>query len=301
MPFIGEGKPGVIVATDNDPAGRHAAQRAYWQLVARGDNPHHATLPDGCDPAELLHDQGPDALRTALSRTEPLAAALIADRLDRHAATARTAEETVAATRAVADIIGALPPQHWPAHIAAVTRDLDTTPGALHAAVIDAGTAWTDDPQARATANLARLSHHPHEHNGARHGPTDRGRPGTTSHTTPGSASRPAARNEPPHPPRTPSARVTTLATEGQWRALADGIDPRLARDADWPALAATLTALDATRARHRTRAATADRGAASGTPAGARTSVPAPRPSPATHQRAHDATGADTGRRRIV
>ena len=33
-------------------------------------------------------------------------------------------------------------------------------------------------------------------------------------------------------------------ATEARWRELADSIDPRLSRDPDWPALAATLTAL---------------------------------------------------------
>ena len=33
-------------------------------------------------------------------------------------------------------------------------------------------------------------------------------------------------------------------ATEARWRKLADSIDPQLSRDPDWPALAATLTAL---------------------------------------------------------
>jgi len=60
-------RPGVVVGTDADHAGRTAAIAAYWKLVARGANPGHLTLPDGLDPAELLSTAGPQALRAAIT------------------------------------------------------------------------------------------------------------------------------------------------------------------------------------------------------------------------------------------
>ncbi|MEJ7772719.1 MAG: toprim domain-containing protein, partial [Geodermatophilaceae bacterium] len=53
-PYLGAGKAGIIVATDNDRAGQQAAVRAFWQLTARGANPRHLVMADGQDPAETL-------------------------------------------------------------------------------------------------------------------------------------------------------------------------------------------------------------------------------------------------------
>ena len=39
MAYIGEGRPGVVVATDPDAAGAAAAERAYWALTTRRDDP----------------------------------------------------------------------------------------------------------------------------------------------------------------------------------------------------------------------------------------------------------------------
>jgi hypothetical protein len=49
-PYLSAGKAGIIVATDNDRAGQHAAVRAFWQLTARGANPRHLIMPDGQTP-----------------------------------------------------------------------------------------------------------------------------------------------------------------------------------------------------------------------------------------------------------
>ena len=161
LPYIGAGRPGVTVATDADPAGQHAAGRTYWQLTARGDNPAHVILTAGYDPAHLLEHDGPAALRAALSDTQPLAATLIDDRLGSHVRENCTAEAVVEATRAVAEVIGALPPEHWLQHINEVTSRLDAAPGAVHMAVIDAGQAWTTDPRGLAEQQISRAARRP--------------------------------------------------------------------------------------------------------------------------------------------
>jgi DNA primase len=163
LPHIGPGRPGVTVATDADPAGQQAAERAYWQLTARGDDPAHILMNDGYDPAQLLEQHGPSALRAALSDPQPLASTLIAARLAERtpAASTPTAEAVLAATRAVAEIIGALPPEHWLEHITAVTRELDAAPGAVHLAVIDAGHAWTTNPRPLAQTHIAQAARRP--------------------------------------------------------------------------------------------------------------------------------------------
>jgi DNA primase catalytic core len=209
-PYIGERKPGVIVATDADHAGQEAAERAYWRLVALGDNPAHVIMHDGADPAELLQHGGAQAVQEALAGSQPLATTLIARRLHDHAAIGptATAEATVAATRAVADIIGALPPEHWLEHIETVTNDVRSVPGALHIAVIDAGEAWTTNPTSRSAAQIARIASQPQ-----------------------------------PERARVASGGPQIAASaRNAWVELADRIDARLTRDPAWPALAATLS-----------------------------------------------------------
>ena len=79
-----------IVATDADLPGRVAAERAYWLLAQHGADPLTLDLPDGADPASVLHAHGPAALRHALDNARPLAQVLIDERLTnlpRHDAT----------------------------------------------------------------------------------------------------------------------------------------------------------------------------------------------------------------------
>ena len=47
----------MLVATDNDAAGRKAAEADYWKLTARGADPRELLIPGANDPAELYqHD-----------------------------------------------------------------------------------------------------------------------------------------------------------------------------------------------------------------------------------------------------
>ena len=154
--YLGNGRPGVIVATDADTAGQQAAVRAYWQLTARGGNPRHLVMPDGADPAALLQSDGPDVLRAALLDPPALARTLLDQRLAQWAERLNTAEGTVLAVRAAADVIGALPPAHWLEHISYLNSLIDAAPGLVHLEVLDAGQAWTQDPHGLAQRHLNR-------------------------------------------------------------------------------------------------------------------------------------------------
>jgi DNA primase len=67
----------VIIATDADQAGRHAACRDYWQLTPWGIDPHLAHLPGGTDPASVLTTFGPDTLQVILDNATPSANQMI--------------------------------------------------------------------------------------------------------------------------------------------------------------------------------------------------------------------------------
>jgi DNA primase len=119
-PYIRDDTP-VVVGTDPDPAGTAAAERAYWQLTARGDNPHQLRLPAGTDPAALLTTHGADALHEALTTATPLAHALTDARIAAYADRLHHPEGRVLAARACATVIAALPPQVWHHHATRLT------------------------------------------------------------------------------------------------------------------------------------------------------------------------------------
>jgi DNA primase catalytic core len=134
--WIGAGRPGVLVATDDDPAGRRAAERLFWQLTARGDDPRRLQLPAGDDPAALLTRHGAGALRQAIVEAGSLADQL----LDARLATARSGHraDVDAAIRDAAAVITALPPSRWLSQIDRVTDALRLPVGAVHSAVLAA-------------------------------------------------------------------------------------------------------------------------------------------------------------------
>lgn len=68
--------PEPILCFDGDSAGRKAAFRAVETVLPHlkpGISVRFAFLPDGLDPDDLLRQSGPEALRTLLDRTRPLA------------------------------------------------------------------------------------------------------------------------------------------------------------------------------------------------------------------------------------
>ncbi|SOC49459.1 DNA primase, catalytic core [Blastococcus aggregatus] len=151
-PHIREGNPGILLATDNDAAGQRAAERIFWQLTARGDDPRRLTLPDGLDPADVLHRDGVVALRTAIETSDSLADALLDARLTL-ARSDRNPLAIQAGVRDAAAIIVATPPARWLAHIDRVTETLGVPLGAVHAAVLD-----TEPITARTTASPQQAS-----------------------------------------------------------------------------------------------------------------------------------------------
>lgn len=144
-PFLGDGKPGIIVATDADRAGQQAAQRIFWQLTARGDDPRHLAIPTGKDPAELLQTAGASALRQALADSASLASALIDARVAVYADRLDTAEGQVHATRRAAEVIAALPTASWPAYLTHVVARTGIAPDIALWEVFDAAQARTED------------------------------------------------------------------------------------------------------------------------------------------------------------
>jgi len=143
-PFIGEGRPGVIVATDADSAGKTAAQRIFWQLTARGDNPRHLAVATGKDPAELLQTAGATALCQALASSPSLARTLIDARVAVYADRLDTVEGQVHATRRAAEVIAALPTTSWPAHLTDLVARTSIAPGIALSEVFHAAQARSE-------------------------------------------------------------------------------------------------------------------------------------------------------------
>jgi len=217
LPHLSGDHPGVVVATDADAAGDKAAERAYWQLTARGDNPRRLVMADGVDPADVLRRGGPAVLRDALAQAGSLAEQLIGQRTAAAAGNTGTAQNHLTAIRAAAEVIGALPPNRWLPLIEKVTRDLDAIPGSVHMEVFDAGHAWTIDPTGQAQARLRPAT--PQTRPAGT--PEDRALPGI----------RPA--------PQVPDPDAALLQ---RWAQIARDIDPRLPAGQDWPRLAVALT-----------------------------------------------------------
>ena len=211
-PYIGADRPGIIVATDADAGGQKAAERAYWQLTARGDDPRRLTMPAEVDPAKLLELGGPEALWQALAESGSLAAHLIDARITAATGTSRTSEEQAIVVREAAEIISALPPPKWLEHIERVTADLDAAPGSVHLEVIEAGTAWVLDPSGRRVGDITS-------------DPRARATAGTRDRlglsTTP---------------------EVSEAALTQHWEQLSSSIDPRLLSGADWGLLAGAIS-----------------------------------------------------------
>jgi DNA primase catalytic core len=181
--YIGTDGAGILVATDNDPAGRKAAERVYWQLTARGDDPRRLVLPDGLDPADLFSRDGAAALQMAIKASTSLADTL----LDAHVTPTmreRSASDIHSALREASSIIVALPPSRWLAHIDRVTEALGVPPGTVHRAVLDADPNIPTPGRSTACPQRASRSTPPNE-SLHRTAPTGQTRPTTSPHLHP--------------------------------------------------------------------------------------------------------------------
>lgn len=156
-PYLRTDPSRIVIATDPDSAGWQSAQRAFWRLAALRADPQHLTLPDGIDPADILRTEGPGALAERLSGSTGFAEVLIERLIDKRLAIHSDPFARVDLTREIARIIGALPPDRWMEHARQVATRLDLPLAMVHEEVLEAGTRWTDEPQACATRELAGL------------------------------------------------------------------------------------------------------------------------------------------------
>ena len=132
----------VVVATDADTAGQHAASRAYQLLTAHHLDPRGAVLPAGHDPASTMDLHGPAALVGRITAAEPMGRQLVEHALgDRELI---WAEDKLGFAREAAGIISHAAPATWEREVAAVAErtGLDTT--MLRAALVDTIGTGTD-------------------------------------------------------------------------------------------------------------------------------------------------------------
>ena len=101
---------GILVAFDNDPAGRKAAVRAHDVLRTVSGRLQSAVLP-GKDPAEILQTEGPAALRAALrDQVQPLSSFVIDAHLAPWERRLRDPEGPLLAMRSAASVLAGLLP-----------------------------------------------------------------------------------------------------------------------------------------------------------------------------------------------
>jgi DNA primase catalytic core len=128
-----------IVATDADPAGRIAAERAYWMLSSHRLDPRYAPLAEGADPADILALKGPNALTEALAAAQPLAERLLDERL----ANLPPAEALVEAARVVA----ARPARHWDLDSSSISLRLGVPMAQVRHTLLTLVKQWNTDPR----------------------------------------------------------------------------------------------------------------------------------------------------------
>ena len=116
-------RTGILVAFDDDAAGRKAAVRAYAILRTISDRLQSATL-SGKDPAEILQTEGPASLRTILrDHVRPLSAIVIDAHLDPWERRLRDPEGPLLAMRSTATLVACLLPLETAEAIRQITRN----------------------------------------------------------------------------------------------------------------------------------------------------------------------------------
>jgi DNA primase catalytic core len=191
--------PEPVVATDADPAGRAAAERAYWLLTQHATTPRAATLPDGSDPADLLHHHGADALTAAIDNAHPLAEDLIRRRL--------TDGLDDATIRDVATVIAADDPSRWLAQARHVADRTGTQSSQVLAHLAEAATRWNHDPGPAAERQVGATPGRGRQRPSISQVPNDTAAGDVRDQTVPSAK---AADLEPAHRPRHPEPTPTS-------------------------------------------------------------------------------------------
>ena len=194
---------GVLTAFDGDQAGLKASVRAFELLRAVNAWPYAVDMPAGQDPALLLQQQGPAALRAALCAApgRPLADVVIDERIDRYADQLRWPEGRISAGRAAASVITTLPAEQVGRQVARLAARLDLPMAAVTELVVEAGTSPT-----RAATRVAPLR--PPERNLDQGSPSRSTAPPTAAQRA--SAGFPVSLQASLHPPSSPAASDVT-------------------------------------------------------------------------------------------
>ncbi|MCO7218576.1 AAA family ATPase [Klenkia sp. PcliD-1-E] len=130
-------RPRIIVGMDADHAGRRSAEAIFWRL-SEGCETRSLHVPDGEDPAGLLHDAGRGVLLTALESPSGLADMLVRSAIADCSDQLNTVEGQVDATRRAARIIAAVPVDQWPALLTQVVAGTGIAPDIALTEVLDA-------------------------------------------------------------------------------------------------------------------------------------------------------------------
>lgn len=125
-------RTGLVLALDGDPAGRTAALRAWETLAPVGGPVEAVPFPTGRDPADLLREEGPGAVRRALSGTAGLMDLVVDGAVERSGGTLGTPEQRLAAIRAAAAVIAAGRPAEAAAQVVRVAARLGVDAGCRH-------------------------------------------------------------------------------------------------------------------------------------------------------------------------
>ena len=145
----------VVIALDADPAGRAAAERAFYLLAERGADPREARLPDGMDPAELHLVHGPAALLHALIAADPMVWRLTEQVIARHRDPWEWTETRLAAARDAAEVVGGMAPNVWPREITRLAARLELGVMTIQKEILEASDR-ADDAWGRLAARHTR-------------------------------------------------------------------------------------------------------------------------------------------------
>ena len=127
-----------VVATDADPAGRRAAERAFWLLAQHGRCPKDAHLPEGSDPSDVLAAGDAAELAGLVDGARPLGERLLAERL--------FGESAMRVDAAVA-LLAAQPRDAWHAGVARVAAATGASEAQVRSDLLTAVRGWNADPR----------------------------------------------------------------------------------------------------------------------------------------------------------